>query len=94
MAITVNLCYTGRNGNALRFVEEMTNSASVVSCRRGGNSATFEIMNQLRYHSLAHDRRAVPWKEERRECLMAGRNPQSLIFRALWAFFVFGNMVL
>ena len=47
MAITVNLCYTGRNGNALRFVEEMTNSASVVSCRRGGNSTTFEIMNRL-----------------------------------------------
>ena len=24
----------------------------------------------------------------------AGRSPQSLIFRALWAFFVLGNMVL
>ena len=34
MAITVNLCYTGRNGNALRFVEEMTNSASRWTIRR------------------------------------------------------------
>ena len=33
MAITVNLCYTGRNGNALRFVEEMTNSGTAAAIR-------------------------------------------------------------
>ncbi len=66
-------------------------SASLIVKDHPKSYTGMDIMpEQLRYyHSLAHDRRAVPWKEERRKCLKAGRSPQSLIFRALRAFFCF-----
>ena len=34
MSITVNLYYTGENGNALKFVQEMENSGTADAIRR------------------------------------------------------------
>ena len=50
MAITVNLCYTGRNGNALRFVEEMTNSGTAAAIRaEAGNE-----LNMSNFRNVIH----------------------------------------
>ena len=47
MAITVNLCYTGRNGNALRFVEEMTNSGTAAAIRAEAGNLRYEYYQSL-----------------------------------------------
>ena len=47
MAITVNLCYTGRNGNALRFAEEMTNSGTAAAIRAEAGNLRYEYCQPL-----------------------------------------------
>ena len=54
-------------------------------------SLSFQILEEkLKAVLQIDDSGAVPWKEERRKCLIAGVCLQSLIFRALWAFFILG----
>lgn len=42
MAITVNLRYTGKNGNAKKFAEEMTSSGTVGSIRAEAGNLRYE----------------------------------------------------
>ena len=42
MAITVNLRYTGKNGSALRFAEEMTDSGTVAAIRAEAGNLRYE----------------------------------------------------
>ncbi|MBR5345420.1 MAG: antibiotic biosynthesis monooxygenase [Clostridia bacterium] len=42
MAITVNLRYTGENGNARKFVQEMTASGTVASIRAEAGNLRYE----------------------------------------------------
>lgn len=42
MAITVNLRYTGKNGNARKFAEEMTSSGTVESIRAEAGNLRYE----------------------------------------------------
>ena len=42
MSITVNLYYTGRNGNARRFAEEMTSSGLVDAIRAEDGNERYE----------------------------------------------------
>ena len=42
MAITVNLLYTGKNGNARRFAEEMTASGTVAAIRSEAGNLRYE----------------------------------------------------
>ena len=42
MAITVNLYYTGKNGNARRFAEEMVSSGTVAAIRAEEGNLRYE----------------------------------------------------
>ena len=42
MAITVNLRYTGKNGNARKFVQEMTASGTVAAIRAEAGNLRYE----------------------------------------------------
>ena len=42
MAITVNLRYTGKNGNARKFVQEMTASSTVAAIRAEAGNLRYE----------------------------------------------------
>ena len=47
MAITVNLRYTGKNGAALKFAEEMTVSGTVAAIRAEAGNLRYEYYQQL-----------------------------------------------
>ena len=47
MAITVNLRYTGKNGNALKFAEEMTTSGTVAAIRAEDGNLRYEYYQPL-----------------------------------------------
>ena len=47
MAITVNLRYTGRNGNALKFAEEMTAGGTVTAIRAEAGNLWYEYYQSL-----------------------------------------------
>ena len=47
MAITVNLRYTGKNGNALKFVEEMTSSGTAALIRAEKGNLRYEYYQSL-----------------------------------------------
>ena len=47
MAITVNLRYTGKNGAARRFAEEMTDSGTVASIRAEAGNLRYEYYQSL-----------------------------------------------
>lgn len=47
MAITVNLRYTGTNGNALKFVEEMISSGTVDAIRAEEGNLRYEYYQSL-----------------------------------------------
>ena len=47
MAITVNLRYTGKNGNALKFAEEMTTSGTVAAIRAETGNLRYEYYQPL-----------------------------------------------
>ena len=47
MAITVNLRYTGKNGSARRFAEEMTDSGTVAAIRAEAGSLRYEYYQSL-----------------------------------------------
>ena len=45
MAITVNLRYTGKNRNALKYAEEMTGSGTVAAIRTEKGNLRYEYTN-------------------------------------------------
>ena len=47
MAITVNLRYTGKNRNALKYVEEMTGSGTVAAIRAEKGNLRYEYFQSL-----------------------------------------------
>ena len=47
MAITVNLRYTGKNGNARKFVEEMTATGTVAAIRAEAGNLRYEYYQPL-----------------------------------------------
>ena len=47
MAITVNLRYTGKNGNARKFAEEMTASGTVAAIRAEAGNLRYEYYQSL-----------------------------------------------
>ena len=47
MAITVNLRYTGKNGNARKFVEEMTASGTLAAIRAEAGNLRYEYYQPL-----------------------------------------------
>ena len=47
MAITVNLRYTGKDGNARRFAEEMTESGTVAAIRAEAGNLRYEYYLSL-----------------------------------------------
>ena len=47
MAITVNLRYTGKNGSARRFTEEMTDSGTVAAIRAEAGNLRYEYYQSL-----------------------------------------------
>ena len=47
MAITVNLRYTGKNGNARKFAEEMTSSGTVAAIRAETGNLRYEYYQPL-----------------------------------------------
>ena len=47
MAITVNIRYTGRNGNALKFAKEMTTSGTVAAIRAETGNLRYEYYQSL-----------------------------------------------
>ena len=47
MAITVNLRYTGKNGNARRFAQEMTDSGTVAAIRDEEGNLRYEYYQSL-----------------------------------------------
>ena len=47
MAITVNLRYTGRNGNARKFAEEMTVGGTVAAIRAEAGNLRYEYYQSL-----------------------------------------------
>ncbi|MBQ2658384.1 MAG: antibiotic biosynthesis monooxygenase [Erysipelotrichaceae bacterium] len=47
MAITVNLRYTGKNGNALKFAQEMTSSGTVDLIRAEKGNLRYEYYQSL-----------------------------------------------
>ena len=47
MAITVNLRYTGKNGNARKFAEEMTSSGTVAAIRAEAGNLRYEYYQPL-----------------------------------------------
>ena len=47
MAITVNLRYSGENGNALKFAQEMTESGTVAAIRAEKGNLRYEYFQSL-----------------------------------------------
>ena len=47
MAITVNLRYSGENGNALKFAQEMTESGTVAAIRAEKGNLRYEYFRSL-----------------------------------------------
>jgi quinol monooxygenase YgiN len=47
MAITVNLRYTGKDGNALKFAKEMTESGTVAKIRAEAGNLKYEYWQSL-----------------------------------------------
>ena len=47
MAITVNLRYTGKNGNARRFAQEMTDTGTVAAIRAEAGNLRYEYYQSL-----------------------------------------------
>ena len=47
MAITVNLRYTGKNGNARKFAEEMTAGGTVAAIRAEAGNLRYEYFQSL-----------------------------------------------
>ena len=47
MAITVNLRYTGKNGNARKFAEEMSSSGTVAAVRAEAGNLRYEYYQPL-----------------------------------------------
>ena len=47
MTITVNLRYTGKNGNARKFAEEMTSSGTVAAIRAEAGNLRYEYYQPL-----------------------------------------------
>ncbi len=47
MAITLNLRYTGKNGNARRFAEEMTSGGTVAAIRAEAGNLRYEYFQSL-----------------------------------------------
>ena len=47
MALTVNLYYTGANGNARRFAEEMDSSGTVAAIRAEAGNLRYEYFQSL-----------------------------------------------
>ena len=47
MSITVNLYYTGENGNALKFAQEMENSGTADAIRREEGNLRYEYFRPL-----------------------------------------------
>ena len=47
MAITVNLRYTGRNGNARKFAQEMMNSGTVAAIRAEAGNLRYEYYQAM-----------------------------------------------
>ena len=47
MAITVNLRYTGKNGNARKFAEEMTASGTLAAIRAEAGNLRYEYYQSL-----------------------------------------------
>jgi len=47
MAITVNLRYTGKDGNARKFAEEMTGSGTVAAIRAEAGNLRYEYYQSL-----------------------------------------------
>ena len=47
MAITVNLRYTGKNGSARKFAEEMTSSGTVAAIRAEAGNLRYEYYQPL-----------------------------------------------
>lgn len=47
MAITVNLFYTGKNGNALRFAQEMVSSGTVDLIRNEAGNLKYDYFIQM-----------------------------------------------
>jgi quinol monooxygenase YgiN len=47
MSITVNLYYTGENGNALKFAQEMENSGTADAIRREEGNLRYEYFQPL-----------------------------------------------
>ena len=47
MAITVNLRYTGKDGNARKFAEEMTSSGTVAAIRAEAGNLRYEYYQPL-----------------------------------------------
>ena len=54
MAITINIRYTGTNGNARRFAEEMENSGTVAAIRQEAGNLRYE------YYIPVNDPETVP----------------------------------
>ena len=48
MSITVNLYYTGENGNALKFAQEMENSGTADAIRREEGNLRYEYFQPIR----------------------------------------------
>lgn len=47
MSITINLYYTGENGNALKFAQEMENSGTADAIRREEGNLRYEYFQPL-----------------------------------------------
>ena len=47
MAVTINLRYTGENGNARRFAEEMTTGGTVAAIRAEAGNLRYEYYQSL-----------------------------------------------
>ncbi len=47
MAITINLYYTGKNGNAIKFANEMINSGTVDAIRSNPGNLRYEYFTSI-----------------------------------------------
>lgn len=52
MSITVNLYYTGENGNALKFAREMESSGTADAIRREEGSYRTKCVDENRFQAL------------------------------------------
>ena len=52
MSITLNLRYTGKNGNAHKFAEEMISSGTVAAIRAEAGNLRYEYFRKLFFLSI------------------------------------------